>query len=173
MPRRMGRRMPMAYPVKIKNQVSFKESSLMGSKHIFDVVGVLQTGEQRTVSGQVTPGSHIYRINFSVNAIVASGAGSTDFDFYVCILRSGQTVGATFPTADWSDIGLSKVRNQIFYSDANQIGSEDAGPLRRKFSVKLPKIYQRMRDGDSIKLIYDNPGDNVQVSMNARFSSFS
>ena len=172
MPRRMRRMAPIAYPVKTKNQISLKESSIAGTKHRFDLVTSLAPGEQRTLSGQVQAGDHVYRINLSVNATIASSAGNTDFDFYVACIRSGQTLG-TLPSADWSDIGLSNLRNQIIYSEQNQIGSEDAGPLKRKISIKIPKIYQRIRQGDFIMFVYDNPGDDVQVNLGARYSSFS
>lgn len=172
MPRRMRRAAPISYPVKTKNQLSLKESTVMGTKHRFDIVTSLAPGEQRTLSGQVQAGDHVYRVNLSINATVPTGTGNTDFDFYVACIRSGQTL-ATLPSADWSDIGLSNLRNQIIYSEQNQLGSEDAGPLRRKISIKIPKIYQRIRQGDFIMLVYDNPSETVQVNIGARYSSFS
>ncbi len=169
----MRRRVMQSYPTKLKNQLSLKDTSLQGTKHIFDVVSIIALGTARTASGQIHSGDKVYRLNFSVNAKMASQNDSTDFDFYIALFRAGQTVGATFPTADWSDIGLSTVRNQIFFSEQNQIGTDDAGPLKRRFSVKVPKIYQRLRDGDSIKLIYDNVGGNIQVNLGCRYSSFT
>ncbi len=172
MPRMRRRMMPIPYPVKTKNQHSLKLSVVPGVKNAWTIIQGTKPGTERVDGTTVPAGNHVYRLNFAINAIHASGSGSGDFDFYVAYIRSGQTIASDFPSADWSDIGLSPVRNQIWHSEAHQIGTEDAGPIKRKFSLKLPKMIQRIREGDEIKFVYDN-SNSIVTNFGVRYSSFA
>jgi len=110
-------------------------------------------------------------MNIYINAIVDSGSQNTNFDFYVIFRRSGQAA-SSIPEADFSSIGLSELRNQIIFSDLNQIGTEDAGPLKRKISIKIPKMFQRLREGDFWDLVYGHTVA-VQTNMGFRAKAFS
>ncbi len=172
MRRRMRRAPTAVYPVKTKNQHSLKQNTTIGTKNSWTILFGTGVGASRVAITDVAAGNHVYRLTFNINAIHPSGSGSGNFDFYICYMRHGQVINTDFPSADWSDIGLSKVRNQIFYSEQNQLGTEDGGRYTRKFSVKVPKLCQRIREGDSIRLIWDN-SETLNTNFGVRFSSFS
>ncbi len=173
MPRRFRRRprMAMVAPVKLKNQHDFKASITIGMKNAFVLMTGIKPGAARVLSSEVPAGNHVYRYNLNLNAIHASGSGSGNIDLYIAFLRSGQTT-ADLPDANWSSIGLSTLRNQIIWSELNQVGTEDAGPYKRKVSVPVPKLYQRVREGDSAVLIWGN-SETIEINYGVRFSSFS
>jgi len=174
MPRRFmrRRRAPMAYPVKLKNQHGVEETVIPTNKAVYVVVNGIAPGAARITGADVPAGGHVYIINVVLNAINTTSADSSSFHFYFAIVRHSQDITVDFPSPDWSDIGLSNVRNQIFYSDLNVIGTEDAGGIKRKFALKVPKIYQRVREGDRLVMIVKTT-DNINASYGWRFSSFT
>jgi len=171
MPRHFKRR-PMSRPmVKLKNQHDFKASITVGNKNAFILMTAIPPGGARVLASEVPAGNHVYRYNLNINAIIASGSGQGKFDCYVAFLRAGQTV-SDLPDSDWSSIGLSNLRNQIIWSKLNQMGSEDAGPVKIVISIPVPKLYRRIREGDSAVLIFGN-SDAIEINFGVRFSSFS
>ncbi len=172
MPRfRRRRRMNRNPGVKLKNQHNFKASITVGPKNAYVLMAAIPPGAARVTGDQVPAGNHVYRYNLNLNAIHPTGSGSGNLDLYVAFLRAGQTT-ADLPDADWSAIGLSTLRNQIIWSELNQIGSEDAGPYKRKVSIPVPKLYQRVREGDQAVLIWGN-SQTIEINYGVRFSSFS
>ncbi len=148
--RRMARR-SRSFSKKVKNQISFPQT-IVGNTLIQLEIATAVTGsaDTKVLGNEVPVGAFVKMVAVYVNVQSIDGTSAGSFDYYIATQRSGQ--GAAFPDTQFSAIGLSPVRNQIYHSDMNEIGSEDSAPLRQKFFVKVPKIYQRIRDGD--KLIF-------------------
>jgi hypothetical protein len=151
----------------VKAQHQLKQSTVAGLKHVVVITKTIGVGVARTQQTDVPVGARLSGIVCNLNWIVPSGSGTANIDFYIMQRRSGQS-DADIPFADWSSIGTSDVRNQIFHSDINLTGTEDAGPLRRMFRLKIPKRFQRCRDGDEWILVYDT-SENTSDSLGFRF----
>jgi len=151
----------------VKASHSLKQTTLARNQHIIDIVEGVEVGTQRVTNVQVPVGARITSIVCNLSWIMPTGSGTGNIDFYVMQRRSGQNIG-DIPTADWSDIGNSNVRNQIFHSDMGLIGTEDAGAFRRAFRLKIPKKFQRVREGDKWTLVYDIT-DNMETAHGFRF----
>ena len=151
----------------VKASHQLKQSTVAGLKHVHVITKTIGVGEARTQQTEIPVGAHLASIVCSLNWILPTGSGTANIDFYIMQRRSGQT-DADIPFADWSSIGLSNVRNQIFHSEITLLGTEDAGALRRNFRLKIPKKFQRCRDGDEWVLVYDT-SDNTQDSLGFRF----
>ncbi len=148
----------------VKNQHGFDLSLMAASNQILDFAQGVETGEPRTLGTEVPVGAKISRIFVSLNFVSATGGDTSSFKWYLAKSRSGQSGATDFPTADWSDIGLSQVRNQIFYSVTSQVGTEDAGPYKFGRWLKIPKIYQRMRAGDAFFVKVSNSAAGALIS---------
>ena len=166
MPRgRFRRRRPMTAIVQsVKNQYGVKQSiTAMASTTIqFAVAG--EVGAPTKVLGfEVPVGAKIFSVTVFINVINSSGTGDGDLDWFIAKARGTQNKQTDFPDPDFTSVGLSDVRNQIFKSSATLFGTEDAGSYGRSFHLKIPKIYQRMRAGDELFL-------KIQPSINASMS---
>ena len=142
------------------------QSDVPSTKNVFNLVLGIPPNTARTTGNECTAGAHIFSMDVYVNAITPSASNETNFNYYIAFRRQGQASSA-LPEADFSDIGLSNMRNQIIFSDLNQLGTEDAGPLRRKHHIKIPQMYQRVREGDQWDLIYGHT-DAVETNLGFR-----
>jgi len=155
MPRFRRRRMRMRAPItqSVKNMFQLKQSLVPATTSNIQFATTVDVGAPTKVLGTEVPnGAKIFSVLVSVNLINPSATGDGDLEYYFCKKRGGQTLNADFPDPDWTSIGLSDVRNQIFHSELTQFGSEDAGPYKKTFRLKIPRIYQRMRSGDELVL---------------------
>ncbi len=169
--RRRAPRMSMKGVTSLKMQHGRAQSDIAGVRNNFSLLFGIKPGQARVTGTEAAAGSHVYSFDLYINAIVDSGGGNSNFDCYVIFLRDGQTI-STSPEADFTDIGLSPRRNQIIYSDLNQLGSEDAGPLRRKIHIKVPKLYQRIRESDLWVFVYGHSA-NIQTNLGFRAKNYS
>ena len=119
-----------------------------------DVIALgVPVGTDAVLVVNVANGSKIYNIHCQAGFISGSGTNVGIWSFMIVKLRDGQTIASEFATinaSQWSNIGLSKVKNQVIKSFTGVFGTEDAGAVNLNFNCKIPKIYQRMRDGDRI-----------------------
>lgn len=124
---------------------------------------------------EVPAGNKVYSVDVVVTFIHASAAGDTNINWMLTKLRADQNVSTLFASpsgADWSNIGLSLGRNQVIKSYIGQAGSEDAGPKSWVVHIKIPKIYQRVREGDVLDITF-NASDTGSVILAHRYKSFS
>ncbi len=144
----------MSVITSVKNQRTEKQTTIANAniEHVV-AIAVEQGVPTKVIGNEVPVGAKIFRVILTINYVSASSAETGTFDWCCMKLREGQTVTSTIVTPDWTNIGLSNARNQVFRSDSTLVGTEDAGPYRRLVSVKIPKIYQRMRAGDSLVLV--------------------
>lgn len=155
MPFRRRRRMMASRPIvqSIKNQFASKQSLVPATATSIQYAVTVPVGAPTKLLGTEVPaGAKVYSVQCFINVINPTGTGDGNLDYFFAKARSGQTLNNDFPDPDFTDIGLSDVRNQIFKSSSKLFGSEDAGPLQHQFRLKIPKIYQRMRDGDILFL---------------------
>ncbi len=106
----------------------------------------------------VSAGHKVYSVDVSVNFITGSGSISTSYAWMLVKMRDGQLVDIIFGAnngADWSTIGASSSRNSVIKSYIGFVGTEDAGPLKQNPHIKIPKIYQRVREGDQLILVFN------------------
>ncbi len=176
MPRHFVRRMVMRAPIvsyKHQQQADLTYAGAQANLNYLVYQGGAP-GAAATVSS-VPAGNKVYGINVSVNFIHASGTGSTRINWMLSHLRSGQTVDGDFGITDasnWSNIGLSKVRNQVVKSFVAVAGTEDAGGKIWNMRIKIPKMWQRVREGDELTVTF-NATDTGTLIIATRFKSFS
>ena len=145
-----------------------------GSNHQFNIINVIGPGEPSTPT-DVAAGHKVYGVNISLNFIHPSGSGTDTPKWMVVYLRADQSIATLFAAtnaADWSNIGLSNARNQVIKSFMSVIGTEDSGPRIYNIRVKLPRIYQRLREGDRLVIIF-NAVTAGPLSIGVRYKEFS
>ena len=156
MPFRRRRRMRMRMnPIQsVKNQKATKQSIIAATNIIDILANTVAVGEPTKVFGNEVPtGATIYSIDVSVNFVSGSSTTTGTFDWCLIKTRTGQNASSVIPTPDWSDIGLADGRNQVIKSYMAVFGTEDAGSIRYNVHIKIPKIYQRCRAGDTLVLL--------------------
>lgn len=128
-----------------------------------------------TQVGDIPNGQKVYSIDVSLTFIHQSGSGSGRISWMLVHLRDGQTIGNLFASNDasnWSNIGLSKGKNQVIKSYMSAIGTEDAGARQWIVHIKIPKMWHRVREGDSLVILFN--GDQAGLlSTGTRFKSYS
>jgi len=176
MPRHFRRQMVMRAPIVSYKHQQQADITYAGAQAnlIYDVyIG----GAPGIAAGVaiVPAGNKVYGINVSVNFVQTSSSGNTRINWFMTHLRSGQTVDGEFAASDasnWSNIGLSKARNQVVKSFLSVVGSNDAGPKTWNIRIKLPKMWQRVREGDQLQITFNGAEAGLLV-VATRFKSFS
>ncbi len=176
MPRHFARRPMMRAPI-----VSYKHQKVTDTSY----VGTSANTTHRLYTGgspgsEATPdsvpaGNKVYSVNVVVSFIHGSGTGDTNIDWMLTKLRADQNVSTLFASpggANWSTLGLSQGRNQVIKSYMGQAGTEDAGPKTWNVHIKIPKIYQRVREGDVLDITF-NATDVGSLRLAHRYKSFS
>jgi len=168
---RMRRRMsrPMLAPI-----VSFKHQRQTQLTYVGavanQIITVYQGGEAGASASvfSVPNGNKVYSVDISLNFIHTSGSGTTRVNWMLVHLRDGQDVDSLYAPTDasnWSNIGLSKGRNQVIKSFLTLAGTEDAGPQKYNVHIKIPKMWHRIREGDNLLVVFS--------ADDSRFKSFS
>ncbi len=146
----------------------------LGDNNQFNIINVIGPGEPSTPT-DVSAGHKVYGVNISLNFIHPAGSGTDTPKWMVVYLRADQSIpslfGASF-AADWSTIGLSNGRNQVIKSYMSIVGSEDAGPRTWNVRVPIPRVYQRLREGDRLVIIF-NATTAGPLSIGVRYKDFS
>jgi len=175
--RRMRRRMrPMSAPI-----VSYKHQRQTDVTYVGGLANQIITyytgtgpGAGATV-GQVPAGNKVFSVNASVNFTHTSGTGTSRLNWMLVHLRADQDINTLFAATDaanWSNIGLSLARNQVIKSYLAIVGSEDAGPKSWNVHIPIPKMWHRVREGDSLVIVF-NSDDSGFLSIGTRYKSFS
>ncbi len=158
-PRNSG---PRPIITKIKNQFA-EETSALGSTNIdtFITSAVEQGGATKTSGIECPVGSHVKSVFVSINIGSTAGGVSITGAWYLTIFRHGQT-GTDFPAPQWTAIGLSTIRNQIWHSEMFVIGSQDAPTYRFNRQIRIPKWCQRVRAGDFMAIRTNVSADHLR-----------
>ncbi len=134
------------------------------------------TGPGSTATPDTVPaGNKVFSVNVSLNYINPEGSGTATINWMIIHLRADQNINTLFAATDasnWTNIGLSLARNQVLKSFLSLVGSEDAGPKLWNVHIKIPKMWQRVREGDSIVIVF-NSVTAGPLSTGTRFKSFS
>ncbi len=156
----------------VKNQFQ-TDQTILGSTLIQDFVATAtEQGVATKITGKEVPvGATVASIFVSVNFVSATGGQTGDFQWCLMKLRSGQSVATTITSPNWSNIGLSDARNQVIKSFMTIFGTEDAGSVKYNLQIRIPKIYQRMRAGDSFVLAMQ-ASDAGSLSTGARYKYY-
>ncbi len=138
---------------------------------------VYQGTQPGSMSGpqDVPAGNKVYSIDVSQNFTIESGSGTARLNWMLVHLRDGQQVGflyAATDAANWSNIGLSKGRNQVIKSYVGIVGTEDAGPKIWNVHIPIPKLWHRVREGDELRIVFTGTDPGLLVT-GTRFKSFS
>ncbi len=173
--RRMRRPMMRAPIVSYKHQrnedTTYAGGGITNQMNVYEGV---EPGAQGTPAN-VPAGNKVYSVNISLNFIVPSGSGTDTPSWFLAHLRQGQTISILFPglsATQWTNIGLSKARNQVLKSYMSLIGTEDSGPIRYNVHIKIPKMYQRVREGDILAIVFSAQTVGP-LSIGVRYKSFS
>ncbi len=175
--RRMSRRMaPMRAPIVSYKHQATTDTSYTGananSVHRL-YIGTSPGSEDTPLS--VSAGSKVYSVDVVVTFIHGAGTGDTNMSWMLTKLRTDQVVSSLFDSvgaSNWSTIGLSNGRNQVIKSYMGQAGTEDAGPKTWNIHIKIPKIYQRVREGDTLDITF-NASDTGSLRLAHRYKSYS
>ncbi len=122
--------------------------------------------------GKVVVGSRVSSFFLTVFIIGSSGSPVTgSINWYVGCRRGGQSL-ADFPTP--SVTGVSLVRNQIIHEEKGLSGSGDGTPMAFKGVILIPRIYQRIREGDAwfLRLRVTGGTNNVTFCQKAIYKSY-
>ncbi len=161
--------------------VSFKhqrqeEATYLGNldNYVYSIYQGIAAGSGVTPT-DIPAGNKMYSVDVSVNYISGDGTQAGRSSWMLVHLRDGQTVGSLFAATDasnWSTIGLSKGKNQVIKSFITMNGSEDATPRVWNLHVKIPKMWHRIREGDSLLLIFNGDGAGP-LAIATRYKSYS
>ncbi len=111
-----------------------------------------------TTTVNLPTGAKIFNVHVVVKFISSTGGDNVGGSWMITKMRKGQTIATEFGApngSDWSNIGLSSARNQVIQSYTFLAGTQDAGPYLFDRNVKIPKIYQRLREGDTIIITFN------------------
>ncbi len=153
-------------------------------KHVIDTEGVatairsdsplaivVNAKQTPTVLTETLVGSTINAFFISVFLIGTTGIGVSGFiNWYIAKLRGGQAV-SDLPNP--GETGGSDLRNQIFHEEKGLSGSADGTPMVFKGVIAVPKIYRRMRSGDSFHIIIRSPTSDVNFCVKAIYNEFN
>ncbi len=135
----------------VKNCFQATSSIIASTNVLTDLVTAVDVGSATKVTGiEVPTGAKVFSIELWIDFISGSSAVTGTFDWYIAKSRSGQAPASTFPDPQFTDVGLSALRNQVFHQETTIFGTEDAGAYRFHRRIKIPKIYHRVRAGDKI-----------------------
>ena len=178
MPRRFMRRMrrPLMAPI-----VSYKHQR----QEVATYTGVVANHENQLFVG-LAPGSaeapqtaiaghKVYSVDISLTFVQTSSSGNSPISWMLVHTRDGQDIDSCFAATDasnWSNIGLSKCRNQVIKSFLSAVGSNDAGPKQWNLHIKIPKMWHRIREGDRLILVFNGQEPGL-LAIGTRFKSYS
>jgi len=173
MPRRRRRMRMRMNPIQsVKNQIAQKQTILADANIQHFVMDTVEVGAPTKVTGiEVPVGAIVYSVDVSVNFVSSTGGITGNIDWVFIKLRAGQVFDTVLVSPDWTDLGLASGRNTIIKSFMAIFGTEDAGPKIWNMHIKIPKIYQRTRDGDRFIIVFrsSEPGS---LSTGARYKYY-
>lgn len=174
--RRFRRRMVMAPPIVSFKHQRMEETTYVGTlaNNNYLVYQGVNQGTQTTPT-DIAAGNKCYSIDVSVNYIVGSSTATGRLSWMLVHLRDGQTIGDQFAATDasnWSNIGLSKAKNQVIKSFVKIFATEDASAAIYNLHIKIPKMWHRIREGDSLVIMF-NADEAGTLVIGSRFKSFS
>jgi len=175
--RRMRRRRPMmrAPIVSYKHQRQ-TDVSYVGTDANQIITYYTGTSPGGTASvGQVPAGNKVFSVNASVNFTTGSGSTTSVINWMLVHLRADQDINTLFAAvgaANWSNIGNSLARNQVIKSYLAITGTEDSSPTRWNVHIPIPKMWHRVREGDSLVIVF-NAVAAGSLSIGTRYKSFS
>ena len=122
----------------------------------------------------VPSGSKVASVVVTVNFISGDASTTGLYSWMIVKLRDGQEISdiAGTDASNWSNVGTSNMRNQIFHTEMGIFPTEDAGWIRYQKRIKIPSIYHRVREGDRLVLVW-NSASAGPLSLGKRFKSFS
>ncbi len=172
---RPRRRMSMRAPIVTKKrQFNFITSYVGG---LANDITTLYTGldtDQLEGSVGVHLGKKVYSVDVSVNFITSSPSEGNDYSWMLVHLRQDQVVGTLFgtPASSWSTIGNSPGKNQVIKSYMGVHGTEDSSSVKYNVHIKIPKMWHRIREGDSLQLVYNGDAAGT-LNIGFRFKTYS
>ncbi len=175
MPRHFRRKMTIRSPVVSYKHQREESSTYTGAavNNLFLIYTGIGQG-QPTTPQNIPTGSKVYSFDVSVNFVSADASTTGVFSWMIVKLRDSQAISdiAATDASSWSNIGITKMRNQVIYSHMGIFPTEDAGLSIKNVHIKVPKIYHRIREGDSMVLVF-NAQSAGPLSIGTRYKSFS
>ncbi len=145
----------------------------LGANNIYNLYAGVGVGDVETTS-TVQMGKKVFSVDVSVNFASGSGVTSATWAWMLLKLRAGQSIVGEFAAVNaafWSNIGLSNARNQIIKSFMGIVTSEDGVPLRANLHIPIPRLMQRVREGDQLLLVF-NADVAGPLSIGSRYKSY-
>ncbi len=176
MPRRMGyNRAPRPRVVTYKHMFNQDTSYAGADANNFHIL--YQGGAPGSSSSIVAipAGNRVYSVDVTVSFVNGSANAGGTWAWMLVYLRDGQDITSLIATSGaprWSNVGLSNIRNQVIKTFMGVVGTEDGSTLNMTRHISIPKIYQRIREGDQLQLIF--VGDQAgSLSTGSRFKDYS
>ncbi len=119
-------------------------------------------------------GKKVFSVDVSVNFVNGSATEAGVYSWMLLKLRAGQSIVGEFAATDassWSNIGLSNARNQIIKSFMGVMGTEDGVAVRNNFHIPIPRLMQRVREGDQLLLVF-NADLGGPLHIGSRYKSY-
>ncbi len=152
MPRHYRRMGPKPIIKSYKKVLNFAGTSQSVGNH----TDVMTNGVDSVAIGQTGPTNASIPTGSSVKYIEIQYSGYNGINaavfvhFSIQLLHNGQSI------VDPRLVGGNPQRNQVLHQDLATIGQLQS--FNRKFKFKIPKRFQRVRDGDSWEFVYHNSG---------------
>ncbi len=134
----------------VKNCFEVKITAAAGAIQNNAVAKAVEVGVATKVTGiEVPVGAKVFSIEVWQGFVGQTGTVTAVVEWFIGKAREGQTF-SSFPDPDFTAVGLSGRRNQIWHQEQSLTGTENASPYKFHRRIKVPKIYQRMRADDNI-----------------------
>jgi len=159
-------------PIQSFRQIYDKAATIIGLADETDIVADGSDQNPPGFTNNVVPvGAMIYRIRLNITVQGASSSDSGKAGFIVYKLRGGQGGGTDI--TNYITLGGTATRNQVFWNQALPYGTEDAGPRSFDRWLKIPKTFQRMREGDNFQVKFTNSdASSVSYSLHAEYKFY-
>ncbi len=144
------------------------------ANNIYDLYIGINTGLLETTS-TVQTGKKVFSVDVSVNFVSSSASITGPYSWMLIKLRQGQSIAAVFAATDasnWTNIGLSNARNQVIKSYMGLVGTQDGVILKQNIHISIPKIMQRVREGDVMALVFSSLIGGT-LSIGSRFKTYT
>ncbi len=160
----------MRAPIVSYRQVFDKSITLIAGAVENDIIASADQGNTTgNLNIEVGVGVRIYRIRVIILANGTGGGDSGNLGWYLAKSRD-PTLLTAYP--DPNAIGGSKLRNFIFRSEYDKYGSQDGKVYKFDRWIKIPKLYQRQRDGDRFFIKFQNGTGSCEYTIHCDYKAY-
>ncbi len=150
---RFRRRMALR-PINSNKNIVDASGAMVANTNVIQAV-IVGTEDWTGVVNTVPVSAHVSSFYLYIKMLAGADQISSS-DLYVWCKRNVQSVSSDFPNP--GSTGGSEFRNQIIHEQKAILTNQDSGDaMVFEGVIRIPKIYQRIRDGDEIGVSLRQP----------------